>query len=191
MNRILYAALSFLASSAFGQTLVVDKSKIRFVGTSCKNLSADDVEIEDFRLLIKLKNMGVASSEAASKGCLIKIPYAGGKAKSSLTLDGVYELSGSDQLTATLRWDTQGQLTSAKILSVSESPKGKLSWQDTLEVADEVDSERTLRISLFYSIKSSPDAEETGRLEESKFGFSSLSLSNVKAKEKEKEKAAK
>jgi hypothetical protein len=151
----------FCATTALGENLAVDKNAIRFVGTACKGLSSEQVSFSGNRLVIDLKGMEALTPIHPKASCLIKIPYQGGKSKSTISLDGRYDLGPEDLLALSWRFDTSGALGPAKILSLSETSQGRVSWQDTLsfdtvaasESVKDKDKDKEaaglLRISLF------------------------------------------
>lgn len=155
-----YGLLLMYATMACGQSLTVDKAEIRFVGSACKNLSPDQVSFQGKRMIIDLSLMEPLNRLQTRSSCLIKIPYRGGKGRTTLSLDGQYNLNPDDILALSWRFDPTGTLGPAKILSLSETTQGRISWQESMDFDEEAAQADTglLRISLYMDWKKAASA---------------------------------
>ncbi len=153
-----------LFNAAHASTLVTDPSRIVFVGSHCKNLSADQIRVDlQNRLHIDLSSFPAVTAAEPSKGCLIKIPYSLTEPNlaASLVLKGTYAQGTADHLTGVLRVGSAGQVGPASLLTLSESPQGKFDWQQPLVISRSELGEDTLKISMFLKaeVAKSPPSE--------------------------------
>lgn len=179
MSRFLFGFVFLYATAACGQSLTVDPSAIRFVGAACKGLTPEQASFAGDRLLIDLKAMEQVDRHSPRASCLIKIPYTEAKGKSTIALDGSYEMGLQDRLALSWRFDEGGSLGPAKILSLSESNSGRVSWQDSLAFEGERAS-GLLRISLYVDLKTPLANSVQGLEREPQISLKELSLSSVK-----------
>ncbi len=185
MNYFFYVTLFFYASIALGQGLTVDIEGVRFLGGHCKNMSAQNVKIDDQdRLIIDLTPLDNVPAQRTKKGCLIKIPYTGSLNRNSILLEGEYQLAHAAQFLASWGVGSQGQLARAKTYNLLESPGGKFSWEEAIELKEEQGEAKWLRISLFFDLKPQAGKTKLSAANASQIRLHQIVLKRVKAKVK-------